>query len=749
MSHAKEAIHAGFIFHHPEDANVIWHNQPQHPNDWALLYRAFTLSSVPERVETVVAVDTKYWLHVNGVPVVHEGGLNRESLPGMGYCDVLDLAPYLVPGTNRVSVLAWYWGNGGRNSVDSGAPGFLLSAPAIGLATDARWRACRHPAFFNADPPHPAYLYGGHDIAFDARLDRFRTFDPDFDEHTLPAAIERKTSFGKMVQRPIPLFSLSKEQTYQTVETVPEEDSTERRLYKAHLPWHLHVCPTLHVRAQGGECIRIQTDRYTIPGGPGDDTNRYNGHKLQYVCREGQQTFSSPYWLTGETVFYSIPDSVEILQLGYRETRYDTEIAGRFHCGDPMMDTLWRKAARTLLVCMRENFMDCPDRERGQWIGDVSVQVPQVYLALDRRADALVEKAIRDFLFLRQGDVLVGNVPGIHFSELPAQSLCAIGEYGMLAEFWRHTGNKSLLRAAFEPIVSYLKCWETDERGLIRTRDGNWAWYDHLFNVDTAVLDNTWYTSALRFALTMADTLADHRFDAFLQERLQGIETAFHDAFWQGHGYGSTPMMDERANAMAVLSGLAGKETWPVIHRVLIAVQTCTPYMERFVLEALCRMGHIGDAVRRIRQRYADMAHSPDSTLWEDFHFFGTRNHAWSGAPLGILSRYVAGICLDDMKDGVLRITPSPLSLGMSPIVLDTLVPTAHGPVTLHVSEEEDRLHVQLQAPPELTLETDFSACKLHGNAPILTISGSLSLQTEQSLPSESGPTGQVGAVDA
>ena len=218
----------------------------------------------------------------------------------------------------------------------------------------------------------------------------------------------------------------------------------------------------------------------------------------------------------------------------------------------------------------------------GQWIGDVSVQVPQVFLALDRRADALVEKAIRDFIFLRKGAVLVGNVPGIHFSELPAQSLCAISEVGMLAEYWRYTGNKPLLSAAFEPMVAYLKCWETDERGLVRERSGNWGWHDHLFNVDAPVLENTWYASALRFALSMAEALDDHRFDVFLRDRLQGIEASFHGAFWQGHGYGATPMMDERANAMAVLSGLAGRETWPAIHRVLIAVQSCTPYMERF-----------------------------------------------------------------------------------------------------------------------------------------------------------------------
>ena len=235
--------------------------------------------------------------------------------------------------------------------MDSGTPGFLLSAPAIGLVTDARWHACRHPAFFTADPPHPAYLFGGHDIAFDARLDICRTENLAFEGGKLPAAAAIERASGKMVQRPIPLFTLSEAKPYQTVETIPDGSGTGRLLYQGHLPWHLHVCPSLKVKARGGECIKVYTDRYTIPGGPGDDTNRYNGHKLQYVCREGEQTFTSPYWLTGETVYYSIPESVDIMKLEYRETRYDTKIAGLFQCGDPLMDTLWQKAARTLLVC--------------------------------------------------------------------------------------------------------------------------------------------------------------------------------------------------------------------------------------------------------------------------------------------------------------------------------------------------------------------------------------------------------------
>ncbi len=71
--------------------------------------------------------------------------------------------------------------------------------------------------------------------------------------------------------------------------------------------------------------------------------------------------------------------------------------------------------------------------KRGQWIGDVSVQAPQVLYLLDKNALKLLKKAIFDFIDLRKGDRLVGNVPGDNFIELPAQSLNAISELGMIS----------------------------------------------------------------------------------------------------------------------------------------------------------------------------------------------------------------------------------------------------------------------------------------------------------------------------
>lgn len=70
--------------------------------------------------------DTKYYLYVNGQPVVFEGGLNRGPVPGGAYGDRVDLSPYLKQGENVIAALVWYWGNGGRQQHRRRLPGILF-----------------------------------------------------------------------------------------------------------------------------------------------------------------------------------------------------------------------------------------------------------------------------------------------------------------------------------------------------------------------------------------------------------------------------------------------------------------------------------------------------------------------------------------------------------------------------------------------------------------------------------------------
>ena len=630
----------------------IWPVPDATPNQRADFFFDFDLDEIPVSAEVAIGCETKYWLFVNGELAVFDGGLFRESTPGCGYFDVVEIAPYLRVGRNELTVHVWYFGNGGRNNRTCGRAGLILSCESLGLGSGEDTLCALNPAYYTPEGDRPSYLYGGDSTGFDARV---RSFSLCPDQEGVHGACVVGTygdaPWGRLAERPIPLLAFS--------DRIPCEPVRCGDTYTINLPYAMHASPYIKLTAHGGEVLDMRTDRHAVNGGPGD-FNRYYGHRAEYICREGEQEFELMDWLFGEQMIFTIPDTVEVLELGYRESGYDSEITTTFTCDNPDVNRLFDKCARTLKVCMRENYMDCPDRERGQWIGDVSVQAPQVAYLLDRNGLLLLRKAICDFINLRGGDVLMGNVPGDHAGELPSQSLNAISEWGMIASYYRATGEREILELAFEPAVRYLMLWETDGDGVVLPRKGGWEWYDHLYNCDGEVLNICWYYSALRFASFMGETLGDTRFTDFLRGRMEAIERDFEARYWHADGrfFAGGNFADDRANAMAVLSGLCPKDKYPHIRYLLLSIFNSTTYMENYVLIALCEMGYKADAYRRMMCRYQPLIHNQNTTLWEDFFHLGTRNHAWSGGPATVLLRYFAGIREDLTVEPVGDIAP-------------------------------------------------------------------------------------------
>ena len=275
------------------------------------------------------------------------------------------------------------------------------------------------------------------------------------------------------------------------------------------MPCNLH--PTAGYRQRGGEILDLRSDRYAVNGGPGD-TNVYFGHRAEYVCRAGEQEFEMLDWIFGEEVLLHAPGGVKVLEFGVRESGYDCEVTGHFECDDARVNKLFEKCVRTLCVCMRYVYLFVRTGSEDNGSATCPCRRPQIAYLLDSNAMLLLRKAICDFINLRKGDRLVGNVPGDNAIELPGQSLNAIGEWGMIASYYAATGDRSVLELALGPCVDYLRLWKTDEEGMLIPRAGDWAWFDHLYNVDAAVLEHCWYYSALKFARFMAVTLHERDF---------------------------------------------------------------------------------------------------------------------------------------------------------------------------------------------------------------------------------------------
>jgi alpha-L-rhamnosidase len=705
--------------------NTRWMVPPQsersgaaESNEW-LMFRSRMTASVSGLLR--MAADSKYWLYINGESVVREGGLKRGPVPDGSYYEEVDVSAYLKAGENTVAVLLCYFGRHGFSHRDSGVPGLLVDGDG---AEFSPWRVKKHPAFFDAGYIHDAFRLSESSVGFDARCDIPEWTCAAFDDSGWPeaeaAARPGEGPWGPLEKREFGQWFWSDLKAYQEMDIRPGEVVDGFCYYHCRLPYNMHFVPALSVEAKAGVRIEITV---------GQDTNRLSP---VYITNEGAQSFEFPGWMSGEEVIYKVPsDAVQVKGFYYRETAYPSEFAGSFACDHPAFNILWIKARRTLPVNMRDNFMDCPCRERAQWPGDLIIQLGQVPYCLDREADLLVKKGLRETLRWQRGDgILYGPVPeGNWRMELPAQMLSVVSRYGIWT-YYMNTGDFQTLEELYPFAKRYLDIWEFYESGLVKYRPdekgaipeqvdgvsvGTWDWIDWGERIDAEPAMNAWFVLAAEGVRKMAEALGRDEDARELGRRERQVRDAFSKTFWNEvrGGFVSDDFEfepDDRVQALAVLCGAASPEQAPKLLQIFETVEQACPYMEKYVLEALFVLGDADAALRRMERRYRSMIDNENTTLWERWPDWsehpGTINHAWSGGPLTLLSEKTAGIF--PLEPGWSRTAVCPAPGGLS--LVKASVDAPQGRLCLTAEKAEDEWRVEIEVPDGMTAVADLSA---------------------------------------
>ncbi len=693
------------------DARWIVHpGEDTTENQWLVFRKSFSVNRLPDNpVMADIATDSKYWLYINEELVVFEGGLKRGPNPDDTYVDRVDIAPYLQQGENTLAVLVWFFGKDGFSHNNSGLPGlyFVADLPGFSIHSDATWRVIRHPSFGDTDEPHPNYRLPESNILFDARDDIAGWAEVAFDDSGWAVAKVKgsppDSPWNQLVERPIPLWKDFGIRHYENNDLLKLPHTfREDTVIRARLPYNAQITPGFTIVSPEGRKITIKTDNYF--GG-----SAYNV-RTEYITRSGHQKFETPGWMNGHVVHYHIPAGVEVHNLFYRETGYDTEFTGIFECDIDYYNELWIKSRRSLYINMRDTYMDCPDRERAQWWGDVTLQLEQAFYAFDRQSDHLARKGILELInWQREDSTIYSPVPaGNWHDELPMQMLASVGYYGFW-NYYMYSGDTATIREVYPGVKRYLNVWKTGGDGLVIPRSGGWTWGDWGDNRDMNLLFNLWYSLALKGFENMAlllDESADARWALKTNEKLK---KEFHKRFWTGKAYrypdyeGET---DDRSHALAVLSGIAPAGIYPAIREVLLTEYHASPYMEKYVLEALILMGYTEDALNRMRTRYRPQVESELTTLWEGWGIGdegfggGTYNHGWSGGPLTLLSRYVAGLAPAGPGFSTILFKPHPGFL--SSAKASTI--TRYGEAEASFEKRPEGLQQEIKAPKEVRL---------------------------------------------
>lgn len=770
-------------------ARWIWKSETVQNNDWGAFKRTFSLESVPEQAEVKIACDSKYWLYVNGEIVIREGGLRRGPNSCDTYYDVVDVAPYLQEGTNDFSLLVWYWGPGNdfTHYFASGKGGLIVSTELVDTASkktvetgDGLWWATTEKAYAMGEKGTNVYL-GESSIVYDAQQAvawMAMDFDPKEAGWELAQIVgddEKDTGYAGdspwnvLVERPIPQW---KDYGLTTVETAECSISTENGLtrYEIRLPYNMQIYPYLELGAgtQAGATVEAFTETYEL-----------SELKLTYTACAGEQSYESPGWISGDSLIFTVPQGVEIVRLGYRQTGYnvesgeDTLFAGYFDGtlkeddatlsafnggwtwaeeevspDNNFYDEVWTKTAYSLYVCMRDTYMDCPDRERGQHIGDALNEIEEAFYALGTQANGLSAKAIREICagqvpYRYQGQTYYAMSciePVNYVHEIPIQIL---GTAVAAWKYYVYTGDPTVPQDCFTAMYNYLTNYSFETSGayegtvIMRTAkelkekfNTLDQWSDWGNNQDTPIAITCWWYLSAKALRSMADiegveVTAEQV--AWLDEGMARIEKNF-ERFWNeelqayatnwGEGWNNpvaaednTHLVDDRVNALAVVAGLVPEERYPALRLVFMgsdtqpAYENASIYMEKYVLDALCQMGYSEEAMERMVKRYLPIVNDKTSStlpeLWHEggvsdyANYEGTKNHGWSGGPLTMLSRYVGGIEPTEPGYAAWRVLPQ---LGHFEKI-SLAVPAEIGTIAMTLSREEGHTEMVLTSP--------------------------------------------------
>ena len=671
-------------------------------NIWLGFIKEVEVAALPKKALAKIAVDSKYWLYINGKLVVFEGGLKRGPNIHDTYYDEVDITPYLKLGNNLIAIDLWHFGKQGFSHHDSGKPGLLfdLQAEDLTILSDASWKVNRIASFSTAEKPLVNFRLPESNLLFDARLEDNRSAyiksESDGKQNAIEIGNAGSQPWNKLVKRPIPLWK-----DYGVKKIAKSAITRVGDTLKCKLPYNMQFTPVIALKkANAGDKIILATDNYYYYNG-NDDIIR-----AEYIAKDGKQDYESPGWMNGHSMYIVVPKGVEVDYVGYRETGYDTEFAGEFNCSDEFFNKLWEKARRTLYITMRDNYMDCPDRERALWTGDAVLESEESYYALSTSSHALSKKWLTEVLQWQKEDgKLFSPIPSVIWDkELPGQVLATIGYYGVWT-YYLHTGDKSIIELAYPRSQKYLALWEFEDNGLVKIRKGDWTWGDWGENRDIRLLYNLWYYLALKSQYLIAQELGYTQERSQLEVQMNKLKAAFNQQFWKNGEYRSLDyegITDDRAHALAVVSGIADNTKYKDIENVFDIQYHASPYMEKYVFEAMYIMGIQEKANQRHKKRFEKMVNNDYfTTLFEGWGIGkegfggGTVNHAWSGGGLSVLHGYMAGV--RPVKPGYEEFVVAPQMDGITD--LHTLIPTIKGDIVLDIMNTKTNLIITLQVP--------------------------------------------------
>ncbi|MEI6168214.1 MAG: hypothetical protein WCS52_13595 [bacterium] len=684
-------------------ASWIWPRDRREPNLHLLFRKDFELVAVPEDATLYIAVESSARIVLNGQEI---GRTSPNSYPHQHYYESFDCRSALKPGLNRLAIVARYIGIPSSASVPKD-PGLLAELVLDDATTgsDASWRCLelkawvgnqRRSEWLNLDQVEvvdrrllPAgFPYPEDESGFVAPESlpwpgvRFTAVEPRPFSKALPCGEARLqvilagTVSDRSRDNPIPALAVSEEEIIpqpfawdgHSPFVVPAQSAGTAFALLFTFGEYLNGRPEIELDGPAGAVVDIVWEERLING-------RFDVRKTRvytadrHILAGGFNRIVPGDWLAGhfmQLTFRNLTAPVKVSRLRYRREEYPVQRRLKVTSSNKTLERIVEISMNAAHRCMHDNIMDCPWRERRQWIGDVQrISLINHYAFGDRD---LVRGVLRQHIGMQDPTGRMWCCSPI-WEEYPTQSMEWVRA---VLEYTEFTGDRSL----FEEVSGNI---EMLHRWFLRNRDPDGLlfintppvmnWMDNplchrlhswQFKVPF-VVQNLRYLLFLDDMATCFDATGRPAEAGRVRADRRALEPVIREQFTDAatgllrdcpDREGAPRTFSVMGHALAVCAGLHDPveiaKLWDRFQAFSVQhtddVIPASPFGQFHVHQALARLGRRDAIIADILEKWGPMVEAGADTTWEAFSGETSQCHGWAGIPVISLAGMILGM---------------------------------------------------------------------------------------------------------
>lgn len=658
----------------PNKLNVNVNNAVE--NHHVHFIKAFSASK-GEKYTMRISADDYYKLYING-EFVCQG-------PAPGYVDrynynEIDISKHINDGENIIAAHVYYQGlinrvwNSGDNRMGLIADVFCDSEFMFG--TDETWLCETAHEYSGSTTPY--YTQFREDIVFSRKNKEWKT-NAKSGEYV--AARIDKHNDRKFAECPVPTVD-----TYmikpKSVEMMPPVDGCQKRYL---IDFGEETAGVLSMTA------RDKSDEKSKGSGLvcvkyGEELNA--DKSVRYIMRCNCMYYDICTLSGGEDLFefYDYKafryvqidcssDTIEIENIcAYaRHHKFDERLT--LTTDVPNLKGIWDICKNGVKWCVQEGYIDCPSREKGQYLGDFTVSgLAHLYLTGDAE---MYKKTLFDFAHsMNYCDGMLAVAPGSYKQEIADFSL----QYPIqVMNYYRCTKDAELLKKLLPTVQSIIGYFEKHENdtGLIENVTDKWNIVDWPMNLrDGYSIDmdgnpdkipvhnviNAYYIGAVQILEEIQEILglmvqnkSDKLKRAFLKVFYDKKQKCFFDDAEHTHSA-------LHSNVLPLYFGFAPPQAFENIKNIIMKKGfACGVQFSYFVLKALGKIGAYKEEFELLTNEsehsWVNMLREGATACFEawgkDQKWNTSLCHAWASAPIIALAEDILKVDFDDERPSV------------------------------------------------------------------------------------------------